>query len=220
MRTIIMISIYVSLLAVIFLPGCGQGSSITMPSENTSTSGSSNSTTQTALTNSGWTFFKSGLYSDSKTEFLNVINSSTASDKDKSLAYTGLGWAQVKSGGFYENGIFNNDIINYFDNADDDYKDAKVGLAVAYLTRNATSSDSTLAVALLKDCFDSNNNFVSENGISLTNADVHLLYSMALFETGDTAEAQVQLNTANNLGSSSDSNIFNSMSDTLMSLIF
>lgn len=221
MKKIVIIGIYVVVLSIMFLPGCGQGSTVTMPTV-TNSDGSSNSSVQsnTQATSTGWTYFKNGLYSDSKTEFLNIINTPGVSDKDKALAYTGLGWAQIKSNGFYENGIFNSDIISYFDNADALYNDAKVGLAVAYLTRNSTSSDSDSAVTLLKGAFNSNNNFISENSIDLTNADVHLLYSMALFETGDTSEAQIELNTANSLGSSSDSAIFNNMSDTLMSLIY
>lgn len=211
-------------LIIPIISGCAGGSSgISSGTTSTTGTGGGGTTNQTSTNQSvltGWSSLDSQSWTDAQSNFQSVIDDSSSSSEDKMQAYSGLGWVSVKKdGGFYDsNGQFKSDIITNFATASSTLEDAKVGLSLAYLHRNASAADSTSAKTLLESVLqDETFSVVHDVGINLS--DVWLLLAIARMESGDSDGASTALQKAKQLGSSADDTIFQNISTALETLL-
>lgn len=222
----LILSIFTILLAF-FSTGCGGGGGSGIGSGKTVDGGgdSGGSGVTPGIANAtvaaGWSNLNSGSFTQAKQHFTGILNSKTATAKEKAEASVGLGWVTVRaSGGFYDDdGLFNEEVLDYFEGGKTLYDDGKVGLAMAYLHRNKTVDDSSKAVVLLEEVLAKEKYEPVNQVIGIGTADVYLLLALSKMEIGDKPGAQSALNKARSLGSTADSTVFENISAALDTLL-
>lgn len=216
----LLLSTLIALVAVV-VSGCAEGGGLTSTDISLPGGGDSSTPTSQVAVQSGWNSLESQNWAQAESHFQSVINDAGASAADKAQAYSGLGWVIVRSqGGFYDDsGVFQDETVQYFSTASTLLDEGRVGLALAYIHRNASSADSANAALLLEQVV-ADDTFEPAYDIGLNLADVWLLLAISRMESGQTDEAAAALARAKELGATTaDSDVFNNIADAIEVLL-
>lgn len=186
---------FILLLGVVIVTGITGCSGGGVNGEGTSSSADINApVVRGNVTNdAGWNYVNKGQY-ESAIKYFNDVLADSPTVEERAEANNGIGWAKAKNGKM-------KDGMKWFQLAADYSDDAKVGLAAAYL-QQASLSDLEEVIDILyvqlghkSDSFA----YIPRRNTGVTNADVHAMLAYAFAATGDSENAEKQLNIAKEL---------------------